>query len=417
VSTLEPLEARTLFTVTTFTIDTAHSSITASGTIAGATLTPQATGSLVTSYAGSIVADLLGGSIKFTNASSIKANPNPNTHLNPGNTTANYGGKITAASGTAFAAIRNLVANLGSAALTLGAGGTFTTGGEVITLTSAKIDFAGPVIGSGSWSLAGASGNNQATAASKLVIAANGTATLTIPVSGTLTLTTVKPNDTRITLAGQWVATAHVAPGSISGNVFKDVNGNGARNTGDNNFPGVKVFLDKNKNGKLDSGEVSTTTDASGNYKFSNLLTGAYRVAEVVPSGGYRISSPATGFYDVPLAPGASVVNKVFANTRTLLITGTVFNDKNANGVRNTGEPGLSGWKLFIDTNNNGKLDIGELTTTTAADGTYRFIIAPPTSKTTYHFRQSVKAHFHQTLPAHGAAQTTVLAASGRASG
>lgn len=415
---MEQLEARALFTVTTFTLDTGQSAITASGSVAGATLTPQAAGSLVSSYSGKIDADVFGGSIKFTNASAIKANTNPHGPFKPGNLGAAYGGQIATGSGPAFIAIRNFLANISSAAaLPFGAGGTFASAGELLSLTSAKVDYAGPVVGTGSLSLAGLSGNNGAAAASKLVVTANGNATLTIPIFGTVLFTTLTPNDTTLTLRGQWVATAKLSLGSIAGNVFKDINGNGARNTGDTNFAGVKVFLDKNKNGTLDTGETSTTTDTAGNYKFSNLVSGVYRVAQVVPGGGYRIAAPVSGSFDVPVAPGVNITGKTFADTRTILIAGTVFNDKNGNAARNAGEGGMGGWTLYIDTNNNKKLDTGETTTSSATDGSYKFILSPPPIKTTYLVRQVVKAGWRQTLPTSGAAQIVTLAAGGKTAG
>ena len=54
-------------------------------------------------------------------------------------------------------------------------------------------------------------------------------------------------------------------------------------------------------------------------------------------------------------------------------ITGTVWNDRNGNGVHDAGEPGLAGWTVYLDANNNGVLDAGERTATTAADGSYTF--------------------------------------------
>jgi hypothetical protein len=52
-------------------------------------------------------------------------------------------------------------------------------------------------------------------------------------------------------------------------------------------------------------------------------------------------------------------------------VTGTVFSDNNANGVFNTGEPGLKGVTVFLDLNNNGLQDPGEPYAVTAANGTY----------------------------------------------
>ncbi len=54
-------------------------------------------------------------------------------------------------------------------------------------------------------------------------------------------------------------------------------------------------------------------------------------------------------------------------------ITGTVFNDLNADGVKNTGESGQSGWTVYLDADGNGQLGTGEITATTAVDGSYSF--------------------------------------------
>ena len=72
---------------------------------------------------------------------------------------------------------------------------------------------------------------------------------------------------------------------SISGSVFQDTNGNGGCNKGEAGLAGVTVFLDTNNNGVLDAGETSTTTDANGNYSFTNVGPGTYHVAEVLPTG------------------------------------------------------------------------------------------------------------------------------------
>ena len=52
-------------------------------------------------------------------------------------------------------------------------------------------------------------------------------------------------------------------------------------------------------------------------------------------------------------------------------VSGTVFDDHDANGGRGTGDEGLAGWRVYVDVNDNGAFDSGEPTATTAADGTY----------------------------------------------
>ena len=54
-------------------------------------------------------------------------------------------------------------------------------------------------------------------------------------------------------------------------------------------------------------------------------------------------------------------------------ISGAVFNDLNANGLKDTGESGQSGWTVYLDADGNGQLGTGETSATTAADGSYSF--------------------------------------------
>lgn len=60
-------------------------------------------------------------------------------------------------------------------------------------------------------------------------------------------------------------------------------------------------------------------------------------------------------------------------------VVGTIFNDQNANAVRETGEPALRGWIVYADTNNNARLDRGEPAAISGRDGTYRLALKPGT--------------------------------------
>jgi hypothetical protein len=75
-------------------------------------------------------------------------------------------------------------------------------------------------------------------------------------------------------------------------------------------------------------------------------------------------------------------------------ISGLKFVDVNGNGARDAGEPGLAGVTVFLDANNNGVLDPGEVSTVTAADGTFSFsnLLAG-----TYHVREVVPPAYVQT--------------------
>ncbi|WP_425619016.1 SdrD B-like domain-containing protein [Anatilimnocola sp. NA78] len=79
--------------------------------------------------------------------------------------------------------------------------------------------------------------------------------------------------------------------GSLSGQKFEDLDGNAVRDPGEPAMANVVVYLDANNNGLLDDGELQTTTDASGNYAFPDLLPGTYVVREIVLTG-YEQTSP-----------------------------------------------------------------------------------------------------------------------------
>ncbi len=77
-------------------------------------------------------------------------------------------------------------------------------------------------------------------------------------------------------------------------------------------------------------------------------------------------------------------------------ISGTVFNDLNADGVKNTGESGQSGWTVYLDADGNGQLGTGETSATTAADGSYSFgELAPGT----YNVAEVQQPGWQQTSP------------------
>ena len=87
-----------------------------------------------------------------------------------------------------------------------------------------------------------------------------------------------------------------------------------------------------------------------------------------------------------------SVVVEAEASS-TGTISGTVFGDTDRDGVLDTGESGLGGFVVFSDSNSNGLNDPGEVTATTAANGTYSLEL--PTGQHT--IRQLAVADFLQT--------------------
>jgi protocatechuate 3,4-dioxygenase beta subunit len=159
--------------------------------------------------------------------------------------------------------------------------------------------------------------------------------------------------------------------GAVSGTVFNDVNGNGNLDTGDAGVSGKSVYIDTNGSGNYTTGEPQTTTDASGNFSFSGLSTSTAVSIRLVTPAGSQQTSPLPG----PITPsaGQTVSGVTFGLFVQNTITGTVYNDVNANGTKDPGDSGITTKTVFLDVNGNGTKDVNELTATTNASGVYTF--------------------------------------------
>jgi uncharacterized repeat protein (TIGR01451 family) len=191
---------------------------------------------------------------------------------------------------------------------------------------------------------------------------------------------------------------------SISGLKFNDLNGNGVQdanadpNLDEKPIEGVTIYLDGSNgrpaNDQFDAAdpalslpaETSTTTDANGNYSFTNLNPGNYSVREVPPDGTsctFPGGTDATCEYNfTPLGSGIDSTGNNFGNAAPGSITGTKFEDLNANGTKDGSDSGLGGVIIYVDANNNNALDPGEAQTTTAADGTWTLTDIPAGTRT-----------------------------------
>ena len=174
------------------------------------------------------------------------------------------------------------------------------------------------------------------------------------------------------------------APGSIAGDVWDDKNGNGVREAGDTGMVGWSVYIDANSNGSYDTGEVQTTTGATGSYLFNSVNPGSVTV-RVMPQAGWTPTAPITNSRTITLRGSQNLTGILFGQYQRQEsgITGTVFADKNKDGIRNADEPGLAGTTVYLDLNNNAVLDAGEPSLLTSSDlfytpavneaGTYAF--------------------------------------------
>jgi len=159
----------------------------------------------------------------------------------------------------------------------------------------------------------------------------------------------------------------------ISGTKFEDINGNGAKDSGEPGLAGWTISLMK------EGTEVaSTVTAADGSYSFTDIVPGSYTIEEVLQSGWLQTNPAAPGTHAITLVSGvAGPTNLDFGNWKTTGLSGMKFEDLNANGAKDSGEPGLSGWTIRLM---NGATEVAS--TVTIADGSYSFTGVLPGSYT-----------------------------------
>jgi ELWxxDGT repeat protein len=186
------------------------------------------------------------------------------------------------------------------------------------------------------------------------------------------TMGNVKPITVRALGGAVWNSAVRGAPGSISGTVHNDLNGDGQIDPGEGGIEGMRVFLDRDRDGVFDANEISTRTGANGTYRFDGLPSGRYRI-EVdhdelwVPQGGAGQS--------VLLRP-RGIHDDDFFLTPMIRIRGSVFFDANSSGGFDSGETGEIAI-LYLDVNQNGHEDDGEPYALSDLDGTFSFVLVP----------------------------------------
>ncbi len=133
------------------------------------------------------------------------------------------------------------------------------------------------------------------------------------------------------------------------------------------------IYLDSDNDGVLDAGEITTTTNISGQYAFAGLAPDAYIVQEVTRTGWIQTYPIDPAYHAITLTSGAYVGGVNFGNFKTISVSGVKYEDMNANGLFDGSDQPLSGEYIFLDANNNGVRDSGEVSATTDAAGYYAF--------------------------------------------
>lgn len=286
--------------------------------------------------------------------------------------------------------------NIGLPGVILTLTGTDDLAGTVNTTTTAAAD--------GSYSFSGLRPGTYTITETQPVGMDNTGAQAGVPVSGSATGAAVTPqviSAIPVTAGAARVQYNFGHSGTVlSGFVYIDSNNNGQKDPGEPGIAGVVITISGNA---ALGGSVcnyigcAATTDANGAFSYVDLPasgTGGYTLTEqsqaVAPLTNYQDGAERVGTVNaiangtagndtisgINIALGQIGVNYLFGELAASL-SGTVYHDVDDNGSMNGAETGLSNVTVTLSGTSVSGADVCALisscTTTTAADGTYRF--------------------------------------------
>lgn len=202
------------------------------------------------------------------------------------------------------------------------------------------------------------------------------------------------------------------AVGQITGIAFNDLNKNGVQDAGEAVLASRTIYIDANNNAALDAGEKSAVTDAAGKYTFASLSPATYIVRQVLPANWSQTFPLANAGATIAVTAGSNLTAN-FGSAQNAVVTasisGKIWKDTNRDARRTADELGIAGRTVYIDTNGNNALDVGETTAVTNSLGNYTF---GNLAAGTYKIRQVLPAGWVQTKPFLGASLSVTVTAT-----
>ena len=191
-----------------------------------------------------------------------------------------------------------------------------------------------------------------------------------------------------------------VRPASVHGTVFVDNNDNGVQDPGEQGIENVLIELFDGDGNLVDS----VLTNDVGDYWFENLFPGEYHVEQTQPTafidgqdalgqingfdGGTRTDgSVSNDAFWLELEAGDEGVNFDFGELEPAALHGTVFIDNNDSGSQDTGELGIENVLIELFDGDGNLVD----STFTDANGDYWFTDLAPGE---YHIEQTQPTDF-----------------------
>lgn len=186
-----------------------------------------------------------------------------------------------------------------------------------------------------------------------------------------------------LTLTSAGISTlgfGEVMAATLAGVAFIDTNGDTAFDADEIGAEGVTVTL----NGTDDTGATVTRTaeiGADALFSFDNLRPGNYSVVsglmpyflpEPGQPGDAGGNSGPSAVSAIRLASGQNATGYLLPQVEASALSGTVYLDRNSNGIRDEGEPGLSNQTVSL--NGTGSFGTSVRTVRTDANGGFTFI-------------------------------------------